>query len=75
MTTFAAGGGMLPVAFGHGEGGEARSPMGVAVIGGLLLSTFLTLVVVPCAFSFVEEYKSRFNFVKLFSSWRFRAKV
>jgi HAE1 family hydrophobic/amphiphilic exporter-1 len=61
MTTFAAGGGMLPVAFGHGEGGEARSPMGVAVIGGLLMSTFLTLVVVPCAFSFVEQYKHKLN--------------
>ncbi|HYX34904.1 MAG TPA: efflux RND transporter permease subunit [Oligoflexus sp.] len=59
MTTFAAGGGMLPIAFGHGEGGEARSPMGVAVIGGLLLSTVLTLVVVPCAFSLVEEMKER----------------
>lgn len=54
MTTFAAGGGMLPVAIGHGVGGEARSPMGVAVIGGLLMSTLLTLVVVPCLFSAVE---------------------
>jgi HAE1 family hydrophobic/amphiphilic exporter-1 len=59
MTTFAAGGGMLPIAFGHGEGGEARSPMGVAVIGGLLMSTVLTLVVVPCLFSVVEEWKER----------------
>jgi HAE1 family hydrophobic/amphiphilic exporter-1 len=59
MTTFAAGGGMLPIAFGHGEGGEARSPMGVAVIGGLLMSTLLTLVVVPCFFSVVEESKER----------------
>ncbi len=59
MTTFAAGGGMVPIALGHGEGGEARSPMGVAVIGGLLMSTFLTLVVVPCAFSVVEEMKER----------------
>jgi HAE1 family hydrophobic/amphiphilic exporter-1 len=59
MTTFAAGGGMLPIAFGHGEGGEARSPMGVAVIGGLLASTLLTLVVVPCFFSLVEEWKER----------------
>ncbi len=57
MTTFAAGGGMLPIAFGHGEGGEARSPMGVAVIGGLLMSTFLTLVVVPCLFSIVEQVR------------------
>ena len=57
MTTFAAGGGMLPIALGHGVGGEARSPLGVAVIGGLLLSTALTLVVVPCAFSAVEQMK------------------
>jgi HAE1 family hydrophobic/amphiphilic exporter-1 len=61
MTTFAAGGGMLPIAFGHGDGGEARSPMGVAVIGGLLMSTFLTLVVVPCFFSVVEELQDRWT--------------
>lgn len=54
MTTFAAGGGMIPIAVGHGVGGEARSPMGVAVIGGLIVSTLLTLVVVPCLFSVVE---------------------
>ncbi|MBC7660066.1 MAG: efflux RND transporter permease subunit [Chitinophagaceae bacterium] len=61
MTTFAAGGGMIPIAIGHGVGGEARSPMGVAVIGGLLLSTLLTLVVVPCLFSVVEEWQERFK--------------
>jgi len=61
MTTFAAGGGMLPIALGHGEGGEARSPMGVAVMGGLLMSTFLTLVVVPCLFSLVEELRDKFR--------------
>ncbi|MCX6128188.1 MAG: efflux RND transporter permease subunit, partial [Proteobacteria bacterium] len=61
MTTFAAGGGMLPIAFGHGDGGEARSPMGVAVIGGLMVSTFLTLVVVPCFFSLVEELRLKFQ--------------
>lgn len=59
MTTFAAGGGMLPVAIGHGIGGEARSPMGVVVIGGLLASTLLTLVVVPCFFSVVSEIKEK----------------
>jgi HAE1 family hydrophobic/amphiphilic exporter-1 len=59
MTTFAAGGGMLPVAIGHGVGGEARSPMGVAVIGGLIASTLLTLVVVPCFFSVIEDLKAR----------------
>lgn len=58
MTTFAAGGGMLPIAFGHGVGGEARSPMGVAVIGGLIVSTLLTLVVVPCFFIIVEDLRN-----------------
>lgn len=61
MTTFAAGGGMLPVAIGHGVGGEARSPLGVAVIGGLLMSTLLTLVVVPCLFSWVEDMRGRWQ--------------
>jgi HAE1 family hydrophobic/amphiphilic exporter-1 len=42
MTTFAMILGMLPVAAGLGEGSETRSPMGVAVIGGLLTSLFLT---------------------------------
>lgn len=60
MTTFAAGGGMIPIAIGHGVGGEARSPMGVAVIGGLLLSTLLTLVVVPCLFSAAEDMQHKF---------------
>jgi HAE1 family hydrophobic/amphiphilic exporter-1 len=67
MTTFAAGGGMIPIAIGHGTGGEARSPMGVAVIGGLLMSTLLTLVVVPCAFSVVEGARARWH------RWRSRA--
>lgn len=61
MTTFAAGGGMLPVAIGHGVGGEAKSPMGVAVIGGLFASTLLTLVVVPCLFSLVESGRKRLS--------------
>ncbi|MBF0443804.1 MAG: efflux RND transporter permease subunit, partial [Oligoflexales bacterium] len=61
MTTFAAGGGMIPIAIGHGLGGEGRSPMGVAVIGGLLMSTLLTLVVVPCVFSLVEGFKIRLS--------------
>ena len=60
MTTFAAGFGMLPVALGHGDGGEAKAPMGVAVMGGLFMSTLLTLVVVPCLFSLMEGFRSRF---------------
>jgi len=46
--------GMLPVALGAGEGAETRSPMGIAVIGGLLTSLFLTLIVVPVAYDVAD---------------------
>ncbi len=59
MTTFAAGFGMLPVAIGHGEGGEAKSSMGIAVMGGLLMSTLLTLIVIPCLFSLLERSQNK----------------
>jgi len=55
MTTFAMVFGMLPVAFGMGEGAETRSPMGITVIGGLLTSLFLTLVVVPAAYDLFDD--------------------
>jgi HAE1 family hydrophobic/amphiphilic exporter-1 len=55
MTTFAMVFGMLPVAMGLGEGAETRSPMGIAVIGGLLTSLFLTLVVVPAAYDLFDD--------------------
>jgi HAE1 family hydrophobic/amphiphilic exporter-1 len=57
MTTAAMIGGMIPIAIGHGVGGEARAPMAVCVIGGLISSTLLTLVVVPCVFSIIEDFK------------------
>ncbi|MCE5283927.1 MAG: efflux RND transporter permease subunit, partial [Deltaproteobacteria bacterium] len=57
MTTFAMVFGMLPVAFGVGEGAETRSPMGIAVIGGLLTSLFLTLVVVPAAYDLFDDWQ------------------
>ena len=50
---------MIPIAIGHGVGGEARAPMAVCVIGGLISSTILTLVVVPCIFSLVESARER----------------
>ncbi len=56
MTTAAMIFGMMPVAIGHGEGGEVRAPMGVTVIGGLITSTFLTLIVVPVVYTFVEGF-------------------
>lgn len=47
MTTLAMTGGMAPSAIGMGDGGEFRAPMAVAVIGGLLVSTLLSLIVIP----------------------------
>ena len=61
MTTFAMVFGMLPVAFGMGEGAETRAPMGIAVIGGLLTSLFLTLVVVPAAYDLFDDFQGFFK--------------
>ncbi|MCL6706282.1 efflux RND transporter permease subunit [Pseudomonas sp. R2.Fl] len=47
MTTLAMVGGMIPSALGTGDGGEFRAPMAIAVIGGLLVSTVLSLIVIP----------------------------
>ncbi len=49
--------GLAPLALGLGEGGEAQAPMARAVIGGLLSSTFITLVLVPVVYSFVERLR------------------
>ena len=61
MTTFAMIFGMLPVALGMGQGSESRAPMGIAVIGGLLTSLFLTLIAVPAAYDLVEDWKERWQ--------------
>jgi hydrophobic/amphiphilic exporter-1 (mainly G- bacteria), HAE1 family len=54
MTTFALIAGMLPVAIGIGEGGEFYRPMAVAIIGGTITSTFLTLLVIPSFYDSIE---------------------
>lgn len=59
MTTFALVAGMVPVAIGGGEGGEFYAPLGRAVIGGTITSTFLTLLVVPTFYEVLEESKER----------------
>jgi hydrophobe/amphiphile efflux-1 (HAE1) family protein len=59
MTTFAMIFGMIPVAFAIGEGSEFRSPMGQAVIGGLVTSTLLTLFVVPVVYSVLDDLSIR----------------
>jgi HAE1 family hydrophobic/amphiphilic exporter-1 len=58
MTTLAMIFGMLPVALGLSEGSEFRSPMGIAVIGGLITSTLLTLLVVPAIYSSFESARA-----------------
>jgi HAE1 family hydrophobic/amphiphilic exporter-1 len=59
MTTLAMGLGMLPIALAFGEGTEFRSPMAVAVIGGLITSTALSLIFIPAAFSLIDGVKTR----------------
>ena len=53
MTTFAMIGAMLPLAFGSGAGHESNAPMAIAIIGGLISSTILTLLVVPAIYKFM----------------------
>jgi HAE1 family hydrophobic/amphiphilic exporter-1 len=57
MTTFAMLAGTFPVAMGFGEVSKFRTSMGVAIIGGLILSTFLTLVVVPAIFEYIDTFR------------------
>lgn len=61
MTTIAMGAGMMPVALGLNADGNFRAPLGVAVIGGLLTSTLLSLVVVPATYSKVAEWLDPLN--------------
>jgi HAE1 family hydrophobic/amphiphilic exporter-1 len=61
MTTFALVAGMMPVAVGLGEGGEFYSPMAVAIIGGVLVSTLLTLLVVPSFYDSIEINRERMS--------------
>jgi hypothetical protein len=59
MTTFALIAGMLPVAIGLGEGGEFYRPMAIAIIGGTITSTILTLLVVPTFYDSIEIARDR----------------
>jgi HAE1 family hydrophobic/amphiphilic exporter-1 len=58
MTTLATLFGLLPLALGIGSGAEIQKPLALAVIGGLLLSTFITLFVMPLMYSLLEHEKS-----------------
>ncbi len=57
MTSFALIAGMIPLAVGLNEASKQRTSMGIAVIGGLVSSTILTLVVIPAAYSYIERFR------------------
>jgi HAE1 family hydrophobic/amphiphilic exporter-1 len=57
MTTMAMAAGMLPTALGIGQGSEFRQPMAIAVIGGLITSTALSLVLVPVVYEIVDDFE------------------
>ncbi|MDN3545796.1 efflux RND transporter permease subunit [Kinneretia asaccharophila] len=59
MTTIAMGAGMLPIAMGIGVDPSFRAPMAIVVIGGLITSTFLSLLVVPIVFTYVDDLVQR----------------
>jgi len=59
MTTFALIAGMVPVALGRGEGAQFRAPLGVAVIGGVVTSTVLTLLVIPTFYEIFDRWRGR----------------
>ena len=61
MTTIAMGAGMLPIALGLGVDPSFRSPMAIVVIGGLITSTFLSLLVIPVVFTYVDDAVIKIN--------------
>ncbi|WP_448953623.1 efflux RND transporter permease subunit [Labrys neptuniae] len=63
MTTIAMVAGMIPTALGHGDGGEFRAPMAIAVIGGLLVSTLLSLIFVPSFYAVMDDVTRGISFL------------
>jgi multidrug efflux pump subunit AcrB len=59
MTTFAAIVGAIPIAFAHGAGAEFRKPLGICIIGGLLLSQWLTLYMTPLFYIWIDSLKKK----------------
>jgi HAE1 family hydrophobic/amphiphilic exporter-1 len=67
MTTVAALFGTLPIALGTGAGADARQPLGLAVVGGLVFSQFITLFITPVIYLYLEGAARRMGRIRL---WR-----
>jgi len=61
MTTFAAMLGALPLAFGNGEGSELREPLGISIVGGLIVSQLLTLYTTPVVYLYMDRMRTRWQ--------------
>ncbi len=59
MTTLAAVMGALPIAFGYGADGESRRPLGLVIVGGLIVSQFITLYVTPVIYLYLEDFQEK----------------
>jgi multidrug efflux pump subunit AcrB len=73
MTTIAMVAGMVPIALGIGAGSQVRAPMAIAVIGGLMTSTLLTLIVIPVVYTYMENLQNMFS--KIFHKTAARQKA